>query len=145
MMKLSSRFSDQRIASVKARLDSALPFVLMLLTLLLVFQFAFAVTPRMQVWINYASWGVAAYFAVRLVVDYKLHEPGERFWRSHWLDILMVIPLFTLLQEARVAKIAQESLFASQIGEEVAATTALRNTKVAAEVTKMARLIRRSV
>lgn len=141
---LHSLFSDRKAAAVKSRLDHFLPLVLLLLALLVVFQFMFAVTPELQQWVNVANWSVAGYFAIRLAVDYKLHDPGEQFWRNHWLDILMVIPLFSLIQEARIIRLAEESLIAS-VGEEMVATSAIRNTKVAAEVTRIVRILRRSI
>lgn len=142
---LHSPFSDKNFSAAKSTLDGALPFVLLLLTLLIVFQFAFPVTQKLQGWLSLANWGVILYFVVRLGVDYRLHEPGEAFWRNHWMDVLMVIPLFSFVQEARIAKVAEETIGLTAAGDELAATTALRNSQAAAKITRIARIIRRSV
>lgn len=141
---LESTFSDKNFSAIKAVLDDILPFMLLLIALLVVFQFAFPVTQQFQHYITLANWGVMAYFAVRLTVDYKLSEPGEKFWRNHWLDVLMVIPMFSIFREARVVAIADEAVVGTQMGEEVAATSALRNSRAAAKITRIMRMLKRS-
>lgn len=145
-MEISNQhFSDKRFAAIKQRLDSALPFMLLLLTLLIVFQFAFPVTEQFQHYLVFANWGVMAYFAARLVVDYRLSGDEEGFWRSHWMEVLMVIPMFSIMQEARLAKVAEESVIASEAGEGILATSAFRNSQAAARITRILRIIKRSI
>lgn len=142
---LESRVSDRHFAATKDVLDNILPVMLLLLTFLIVFQFAFPVTNQLQQYITLANWGVMAYFAVRLAVDYRLSGPDEQFWRSHWMDILMVLPLFSIMQEARMARAAEETIEATGVSEELIATSALRNSQAAAKLTRIFRILKRSI
>lgn len=144
--ELDERFSDRYFAAVKAVLDSTLPFVLLLVTLLVVFEFGVQVTSQIQGWINIANWAVIGYFVARLVVDFKLSDPGEPFLRRHWLDILMVLPLFSVAREVKVMKLLEESQLITLFNEEgLIATSALQNTQVAAKLTRIVRIIKRSL
>jgi hypothetical protein len=143
--RITAHLSDKRFAAVKQRMDDALPVVLLLLTLLIIFQFVVPVTPKLQTWIHMAGWGVAVFFAARLAVDYRLSGPDENFWRNHWSDLLMAIPLFTLLQEARLAKLMEEVVGVSRIQNEIAAMSTLKNSRTAAKLTKIIHILRRSI
>lgn len=146
---IDNRTSDRRFRGAKTVLDHTLPFALLLLTFLIVFQYAITVTPQLQQWITWANWVVVGYFASRLVVDFKLADPDEPFLREHWLDILMIIPLFSIAKELRGVKLieeaAQESKLLAEAGDSIAATSALRNSKVAAKITRSIRLLKRSL
>ncbi len=143
--RITAHFSDKRFAAVKEAMDNILPVVLLLLALLIVFQFVVPVTPQLQAWVQIAGWGVAVFFAVRLAVDYRLSDPDENFWRNHWSDLLMVIPLFTLLQEARLATLLDEAVGVSRIENEIAAMSTLQNSRMAAKLTKIIHIFRRSI
>lgn len=145
---IDARFSDQRFAAIKRGLDNVLPMMLLLVTFLVIFQFVLDVTARVKAVLAVANWAVAAYFAVRLAVDFKLSDPGEPFLKQHWMEMIMVIPLFSLLQEARLLKLVQESeLIGTELAlteQELLATSSLRNTQIAAKLTKIIHLVRRS-
>jgi hypothetical protein len=141
---LPTRISEKRFAAVKQLLDNILPFMLLLLAFIILFQFAFPVTEQLQQYLTLANWGVMAYFAVRLAVDYRLSGPDDNFWQNHWMDVLMVVPLFSAAREARLARAAEETVVASDAGEQLLATSAIRNSRAAAKVTRILRIIKRS-
>lgn len=137
--------SEQRFSLIKSGMDEAVPIVLLLFGLLIVFQFLIPVTPELKALIHYAAWGVAIFFLIRLAVDYRLHDSDESFWRTHWSDLLMAIPLFTILQEARLAAYLERVLGASQLRNEIAAVSILRDSRAASKIAKIIQILRRTV
>jgi len=131
-------------SNFKNSLDSFLPFVLLLLGLVIAFNFVLPVSNRMEVWVTYANYVVVAYFAARLVVEYRLSAKGEPFFRNHWLDVAMVVPAFSILEEVKLASALRElKLF--DYAPEFVTGAAARSTSIAARITRILRMIKRSI
>lgn len=141
----SGKKLDDISSTAKEFLDGLLPFVLLSLGSMIVFQFAFPVSTRIEHYITFLNWGFMFYFGLRLAVDYRLRDDNEDFWRNHWMDILLVIPLFSILQEVEVFAVAEESAGISEVGEHLVTAPFLRNSQAAAKLTRIARIIRRSL
>ncbi|MFB6191668.1 MAG: hypothetical protein ABEJ07_04025 [Candidatus Nanohaloarchaea archaeon] len=143
---LESHLSRSQAYRMKTALDSVMPVVLLLVGFVLVFEFFLSITPAMARWITWANWALILYFATRLAVAYRLSTNHDRFIQQHWLDILLVVPVFSVMQEARVAKLVpalddlpvfrRGVLYAFQGG------TAAEN---AAKLTRITRIIKKSV
>lgn len=143
---LESRFSRHRAHQIKIALDNVMPFILLLVGFVVVFQFFLTVTPAMEIWINRANWALIAYFGARLIVSYRLSTDHDRFMQQHWLDILLVIPLFSIVQEIRVARIAPALAELPAFERGILKVTQLRSTAGnAAKLTRIVRIIKRSV
>lgn len=143
---LERHFSRSQAYRVKVALDNVMPFVLLLIGFVLVFEFFLSVTSRMQVWINRANWALIVYFGSRLVVSYRLSRDHDQFMHRHWLDIMLVIPIFSLMQEIRFAKMfpALKDMPVFERG-----VLHIAKTKPAAEnavkLTRITRIIKKSV
>lgn len=142
---MESHFSSENALSLKKSLDDVLPFIFMLLAFIVLFGFVVPVNQRVEIWINRANYVVLAYFGARLVVEYKLSNPGDHFLRQHWLDFLMVIPAFSILQEVRLLGVLQETRLAAYAPEFATGSAYLRGTTTATKMTKISRVIKRSL
>ncbi len=135
---LDRSFSYRNAVDLKIFLDNMLPFIFMLLTFVIIFEFFFPVNATMAMWIQWANWTVIIYFALRLGVEFKLSGSRHSFFRQHWFDMLLVIPAFSVLKEARAAR-----LFS--LGDDaLVGSSAVRNTGAAARLTRIARVVKRS-
>jgi hypothetical protein len=140
---VDENLSEQGFLSLKLVLDNVMPFILLLIVFVIIFQFFVPITPGVQIWIDRANWTLITYFALRLAVVYRLSNNHTEFFRQHWLDMLLVIPLFSLLQEVRALKLLEE---ASLLGTESASgSRAAASTGAAAKLTRISRIIKRSI
>ncbi|MFB6189999.1 MAG: hypothetical protein ABEJ91_00305 [Candidatus Nanohaloarchaea archaeon] len=143
---LESHLSRNRAYRLKMLLDRVMPMVLLLIGFIVVFEFFLNVTAAMERWITWANWALIFYFATRLGVAYRLSTNHERFVHRHWLDILLVVPAFSLLQEVRLARIAPAlddlPVFERGILRSFQASSQAEN---AAKLTRITRIIKRSV
>ncbi|MFB6100464.1 MAG: hypothetical protein ABEK16_04280 [Candidatus Nanohalobium sp.] len=130
-------------AELKIFLDRFLPYALILLGSLLTLNFLVEIGSRAANMINILNWALISYFSLRLAMAFRLAESDTAFLKQHWFDALLVIPAFTLLQEFR-ALIALEEI---GIGEEEAAAglIASRNAGLAAQITRIIRIVKRSL
>ncbi|MFB6244945.1 MAG: hypothetical protein ABEJ03_01210 [Candidatus Nanohaloarchaea archaeon] len=133
---LEQEIPDGELARLKESLDDVLPVVLILLFFVVVFSFIGPVSDRMAAWITYANYVVILYFASRLLVEYRLSDPEGSFFRNHILDFAMLIPAFSILEEVKLAAALEDS--------ELAAGSAAQ-AGVVARLTKISRIIRRSI
>lgn len=142
---VTTKVSAGDALSLKKSLDNVLPFIFLLLGFIILFGFIVPVNQKVEIWINWANYTVLSYFAVRLAVEYKLSGPNDHFLKEHWMDILMVIPAFSLVQEAKFFQLFEESLLARFSPEVAASSASFRSTTVAAKLTRISRMIKRSV
>jgi hypothetical protein len=134
---ITSRKSASRL---KAFLDSLLPFALILMSFVVLFQF-FSLGASAEKYIGYFNWIVIVFFAARLGIGLRLAKSNKKFVKNHWLDALMVIPALTLAKELRLSSVLGEEV----MGEK--ATTGLvltRNLDLSAKMTRIVRIIKRS-
>jgi hypothetical protein len=143
---IESQLSRSQAYRIKSSLDRVMPMVLLLVGFVLVFEFFLSVTPAMQQWITWANWALIAYFATRLAVSYRLSTNHDQFIHRHWLDILLVVPAFSLMQEVRLAKLAPalDDLPVFQRGILYTLNTG-KNAETAAKMTRITRILKRSV
>ena len=134
---ITSRKSASRL---KAFLDSLLPFALILMSFIVLFQF-FSLGASAEKYIGYFNWIVVFFFAARLGIGLRLAKSNRKFVENHWLDALMVIPALTIAKELRMSSILGEEVLGEQ------ATTGLvltRNLDLSAKMTRIVRIIKRS-
>jgi hypothetical protein len=137
------RLLGQDAASIKRSLDDVLPFIGLLVLFVILFGFVIPVSQRIAVYVTWANYVLITYFAIRLMVEYRLSNSRDLFVREHWLDALMVIPIFGLLEEFEIAAITEQTLLEEYPGLATGSAT-LRNTSVAARMTKIMKIIKRS-
>ncbi len=143
---IEGRFSRHRAHQIKILLDHIMPFVLLLIGFIIVFEFFLTVTPRMATWITWANWALIGYFVARLGVSYRLSTNHEKFVDDHWLDILLVIPLFSIVQEVRLARVAPALADLPVFRRGILHITEISSTAGnAAKLTRITRIIKRSV
>jgi len=142
---MDSRLSEQDALSIKSSLDDVLPFVILLLGFVVLFNFVLNVSSRIQVWITWANYIVISYFAVRLLVDFRLSSSRNKFFHEHVFDILMVVPAISILQEVRMFKLLQEGKMISFMPEFATGSAVFQSTGIAAKLTRILRIIKRSI
>ncbi|QQG39632.1 MAG: hypothetical protein HYS81_04650 [Candidatus Aenigmatarchaeota archaeon] len=109
--------------------DKTIPFALVILLVLLVFEFFFVEEAHAyEAWVNVVDLGVIAIFATDLWFKYKRLPDGRAFVRTYWLEIVATIPfflafrLFELLTVSRAVETGQEAVHAAVAAEEEAAS-----------------------
>lgn len=142
---MDAKIAGEDALSLKRGLDSVLPFIFLLLGFIVLFGFVVPVSQRVAIWVTWANYVVIAYFGVRLAVEYRLSNSNDQFLREHWLDLLMVIPVFSLFEEFKLAQLMEQSVLARFAPEMAASSAAFRSTTVAARMTKIARMLKRSI
>lgn len=142
---VESRVSRTRAYRMKMMLDQVMPFVILLIGFIVVFEFLLSISPAMARWISWANWALILYFAARLGVAYRLSTDHEQFVHQHWLDILLVVPAFSLMQEVRLASVAPAlddlPVFERGVLHSVRSGSKAEN---AAKLTRITRIIKRS-
>lgn len=138
---VEKNFSIRRFHHVKKILDIVLPFALMLVFFTIVFGFVFRIGPGMQLWIDRLNWTLMAYFMVRLVVIYRISRNTRTFLHKHWLDLLLVVPVFAALRGAKVARFLPFFEHSTLAGS----PAAIGATDEAAKMTRITRILRRSL
>ncbi len=130
-------------AEIKVFLDKFLPYSLILLGCLLAINFLGNIKPSTARTINILNWILISYFSLRLAMAFRLAESDRKFLRQHWFDALLVLPAFTLIQEFRGLLLLGEA----SVGEEEATAGIMlgRNTSLAAQITRMIRIVKKSI
>ncbi|MFB6204759.1 MAG: hypothetical protein ABEJ75_03870 [Candidatus Nanohaloarchaea archaeon] len=137
------RLSKRHLTNTKRFLDGFMPLAVLMIAFLVFTQFLGPLDPVYIRFINYANWALIAFFAVRLGIAYRLSNSHQDFVHRHWLDIMLLIPVFSMLQEVRAfSLVAGEE---APVAEELVASSTVANTGLAAKFTKMARIVKRSV
>lgn len=142
--KMESSFTRNHASRMKKSLDDVLPIMFVLLGCIIVFSFFVPVSPQMAMWVTYANYLVIVYFVARLIVEYRLAMSNEPFFRNHWLDLVMVIPAFSILEEVKLVSMLDEMVGFGFLPEAVTGAAA-RATGVSARITKIFRMVKRSI
>lgn len=142
--KMESSFTRNHASRMKKSMDDVLPLMFVLLGCIMLFSFVIPVSPRMAMWVTYANYLVIVYFVARLVVEYRLAVSGEPFFRNHWLDMLMVIPAFSILEEVKFLGLLDEFIEIEALPGALSGA-ATRATGVSARIAKIFRLVKRSI
>ncbi len=142
---LDRQVTGESFLDLKSALDNVLPFILLLLGFVILFTFFVPVTARVEKWIVWGNWIVISYFAVRLVVEFKLSNSDQEFVRQHWLDMLIVIPVFSIFEEVKMMQVVRESEFLPVSREVMTGSATVESTGIAARLTKISRIIRKSL
>jgi hypothetical protein len=91
--------------------------------------------------INYLNWLLVFYFALRLGAAFRLASSDRKFLKQHWFDALLVIPAFSLLKEVRALTVLEETA----TEKTAISAAATRNVGIAGKLTKIIRIIKRSL
>lgn len=143
---LEGHLSRSQAYSIKKALDRTMPMILLLIGFVIIFEFFLTITPAMQLWITWANWALIAYFAMRLAVAYRLSTNHDRFVQQHWLDILLVVPAFSLMQEVKMARLAPAMDDLPVFERGILHSLSIgRKADNAAKLTRITRIIKRSV
>ncbi|WEL19742.1 hypothetical protein [Candidatus Nanohalococcus occultus] len=142
--RIDASFTKDHASRMKKSLDNVLPLMFLLLGGIIVFSFFVPVSPQMATWVTYANYLVIVYFVARLVVEYRLAVSSEPFFRNHWLDLLMVVPAFSILEEVKLFAVFDE-LIEFELMPEAATGAAARATGVSARIAKIFRIVKRSI
>jgi len=141
-----SLISEKRAFEAKKWLDRLLPLVLILLSSVILIGMGVSVNPMIASTINYLSWGVIIYFAARLAVGFRIAKSNRKFFRNHWMDFVLVIPAFSLLEEVQLFKFLEDiQLFSIDTETAAGSAAATRNTGLFAKVTRIVRIGKKSV
>lgn len=141
--RIEERFSKRHLAHMQYVLDEFMPFALLLILFVVSFQFFIALSPAAQQMINWLNWILIGYFGVRLVIAYRLSSSHVDFLHNHWLDLFLVIPVFSMMQEFRALRLLPAMEEAPVMGQFMASTT-VTNTSYAAKMTRIVRIVKRS-
>lgn len=144
---MEKKFMPRGKASrAKNILDKLLPFALLSLAFIFMIGLGIPVSEKVARSVNYLNWSVIAYFVARLFVSFRLSRSNKQFFRQHWLDFALVVPAFSLLKEVKALQMFKELEFLSLEEDMVAGSAvASRNMGVFAKVTRIVRILRRSI
>lgn len=148
---MQKKIMGEDALSIKKSLDDVLPFIFLLLGFSVLFGFILPVSKTVAVYVTWANYVVIAYFAIRLVVEFRLSNSRDRFVKDHWIDMLMVIPAVSIIQEARIFRFVSGLGFLDELGltaqksSLLTGSATLEGTSVAARLTKISRMIKRSL
>lgn len=142
--KMESSFTRSHASRMKKSMDDVLPLMFVLLGCIMVFSFFIPVSQRMATWVTYANYLVIVYFVARLVVEYRLAVSGEPFFRNHWLDFLMVVPAFSILEEVKFFRMLDDIVEVEAMPGALSGA-ATRATSVSTKITKIFRIVKRSI
>lgn len=138
---LSFLVSKKTVIRLKGFLDYLLPFALILMSFVVLFQF-FSLGPVFERYVNYFNWFVIVFFAARLGIGFRLANSNRKFVEDHWLDALMVIPALTIAEELELGGVLESQV----VGEHATAGLAiLQNLDISAKLTRITRLIKRTL
>lgn len=129
-------------ARFKILLDKLLPYSLMLLFSLIVLSILGGVGSRTAAVINYLNWTLVGYFALRMVLAFRLAKNDSEFLKQHWFDALLVVPAFTLVQEFKAFTLLESSV---QEEEALTGMAVTRNAGIASQITRIVKIIKRSL
>ncbi|MBC5793408.1 MAG: hypothetical protein H8Z69_05240 [Nanohaloarchaea archaeon] len=139
---LESRFSQKRASRAKKILDQLLPFALIGIGSIITVMFVLPVNPGTRTAVNLLNYGLIIYFSARLVVAARLATSRKQFFEQHWLDFLLIIPVFSIMREARVGRAIAEFL---PFEEEALLGAYIGRLSIAGKLTKISRIVKRSV
>jgi len=138
--------SEKRAFEAKKWLDRLLPLVLIVLSFVILVGMGISVSPSITNAINYLSWTVIIYFAARLAVGFRLAKSNRKFFRNHWMDFVLVIPAFSLLEEAQLFKFLQDiELFSINTETAAGSAAATQNTGLFARIARIVRISEKSL
>lgn len=129
----------RRAVQIRAAMDNVLPFIGLLVGFIVIFGLLLNPGPAVARYVKYANYAVLAFFILRLGVEYRLKSSetsAQTFLENHWLDVAMVIPAFSVLEEVELAGMLEETALG---------TVSVRGTSMAAHLTKISRVLKRSV
>lgn len=97
------REERQALADLAELALTALAFVFVVL---LIVEYAFALTPEESRWVDLAGWVIWCIFTVDFVVRFALAEEKGRYLRSNWLSALAVLlPAFRVFRIFRAVRL----------------------------------------
>ncbi|MFB6209070.1 MAG: hypothetical protein ABEJ56_02925 [Candidatus Nanohaloarchaea archaeon] len=135
--------SKKKAFRLKAFLDQILPVALLSLTFVVLFGLFVPVTEKLRIYITYLNWGVIVYFAARLAIEFRLSSHRDTFFRTHWLDFLLVVPAVSVLREVRTfGALSDLGLFDE---EALVSAAFLKELGVSAQLTKISRIVKKSI
>ena len=104
------------LLKAKSIIDRFLPVFLILTVLYLYIEFFGSSEGVIYGYKTLIQYSILFYFSIDVVILFILYEDNKRFFRNHWLDIMMTIPFLTafkglkglkLLKPLKTAKIGK--------------------------------------
>lgn len=144
--ELQDLVSRKRAWRAKNILDKLLPLAILSILAIILFGFGLKVNSSIASIITYLNWAVIAYFAARLAVGLRLAKSNKRFFKTHWMDFVLVIPAFSLLEEAEMLEFMADTGWGPVQDETIASSMlASRNAGVFAKMTRIVRIVKKIV
>ena len=138
--------SEKRAFKAKKWLDRLLPLALISLAFIFLIGIGVSLNPAVAKAINYLNWIVIIYFGARLLVGFRLAQSNKKFFRSHWMDFVLVVPAFSLLREVKILQFITDLEIFSIKGEAVAGSAvASNNAGIFAKIARIVRIGKKSI
>lgn len=96
---------SSRLYRVQSFLDSMMPFVLVVLFAVLYLEFFGSLSHAQHEIVIVVERGILSYFVLEIFVDFLVYESNREFFRHKWFDILLVLPLLSVMKGLRGLKI----------------------------------------
>jgi|GEM_PF-620025 len=122
---------------LKKYIDKLLPLTVLLLSVYLYIELFAATSSVIYAWKRPLKFFLLFYFVGELVLLFSMYEDDKKFFRNHWLDILLTVPFFTTLKGLSGIKLVKST----KIGKLLKPGKFMKNTKL---VQKSAKLLKKS-
>jgi voltage-gated potassium channel len=100
------QFDREERQALAALADLALTALAFVFVVLLIVEYAFALTPEESRWVELAGWVIWCIFTVDFVVRFAVAEEKGRYLRSNWLSALAVLlPAFRVFRIFRAVRL----------------------------------------
>ncbi len=139
---LESRFTQRKASKAKKVLDQLLPLALIGIGSILTVTFVLPVNSGTRTAVNILNYGLIIYFGARLVVAARLATSRRQFFEQHWLDFLLVIPVFSIMREAKIGRALAEVM---PFEGEALLGAYVGRLSIAGKLTRMGRIVKRSI
>lgn len=92
---LKKGMKDSRLYRLYKFLDKLLPLLMVLIGLYLYLDFLAPKTNFLYPYKIYLQYSILVYFVLDLSVLFFMYESNRKFFKNHWIDIVLTIPFIT--------------------------------------------------
>lgn len=96
---------DSGFYRLKKKLDRLLPLVLVTIVIYLYLDLVASSQNIFYTYKTYLQYTILAYFVADLALLFTMYEENRKFFRNHWVDILLTIPFLTAFKGLKGIKV----------------------------------------
>lgn len=132
---------DSGFYTVKKAIDKLLPPIILLLASYLYLDLFASSQNMFYGYKSYLQYILLGYFVVDLLVLFMMYEENKKFFRTHWVDILLTVPFLTAFKGLKGLKVVKMSKGTKLVKP----TKTLRGVKIGQKTGKLVKKSRKQV